>query len=260
MDTSGTQRIETKDVETSIIARICEDFNLTPVLARAYYRQMAQYFAEFGEVPQKPGEICYLAVSAEEVPGKALKDCHKVEVRLELAVTEDAELLGEDGLAALRRRRISRLTRQARVQGALLTVEDLAYLTTSSVATVKRDLTELRSAGESVPTRGQIRDMGPRISHKAEAVKLYLWGFQFTEIERRISHSEGAISRYIQDFKQVAALHVRGATVPEIQAATTRSARLIAEYIGLYERAKKEFPAAPRLQELLDPKRAEKMT
>ena len=39
----------------------------------------------------------------------------------------------------------------------------------------------------------------------------------------------------------------------EIRAATSRSAALIAEYVAIYERARREFPAAPRLMELLGP-------
>jgi Protein of unknown function (DUF1670). len=144
------------------------------------------------------------------------------------------------------------------VQGGLLTVEDLAFLTCSSPATVKRDLAEIRRRGEAVPTRGQIRDIGPTVSHKTTVVKLYLWGLQFTEIESRTHHSEASIRRYLADFRQVAALHARGATIPEIRAATSRSASLIAEYIGIYERARREFPAAPRLRELLEPARAKK--
>jgi hypothetical protein len=70
-------------------------------------------------------------------------------------------------------------------------------------------------------------------------------------------HSEGSIRRYLADFRQIAALHARGAKVPEIRAATGRSASLIAEYIGIYERARREFPAAPRLYELLNVKRGE---
>ena len=72
----------------------------------------------------------------------------------------------------------------------MLTVEDLAYLTCSSTATVKRDLAACRGDGVAVPTRGQIRDIGPGVSHKAQIVQLYLWGLQFTEIERRTRHSE----------------------------------------------------------------------
>jgi len=134
---------------------------------------------------------------------------------------------------------------------ALLTVEDLAYLTCSSPATVKRDLAWLRAHGQAVSTRGQLRDIGPGVSHKAAVVQLWLWGLQFTDIQQRTSHSEAAIGRYLADFRQIAALHARGATVPEIRAVTGRSAALLAEDVGLYERARREFPAAPRLTDLL---------
>jgi hypothetical protein len=87
-------------------------------------------------------------------------------------------------------------------------------------------------------------------------IQLYLWGLQFTDIESRTHHSEGSIRRYLADFRQIAALYARGAKLAEIRAATGRSAALIAEYIALYERARREFPAAPRLYDLLDVERA----
>jgi Protein of unknown function (DUF1670) len=255
MDSYGTARLAAKDAESAIVARICEDFNLTPVLARAHYQQMAHYFAEYGQVPARPGELCYLAVAAEEPAGKPIAVCRKLQVRLELAALEDVDVLRGKGLAAMRRGRLARLARQARVQGALLTVEDLAWLTCSSPATIKRDLAWLRRHGQSAPTRGQVRDIGPGLSHKATVVQLWLWGLQFTQIERRSGHGEDAIRRYLADFRQIAALHARGATVPEIRAATGRSASLIAEYVGLFERARREFPAAPRLHDLLGSQR-----
>jgi hypothetical protein len=252
MDLYGTGRLAAKDAESAIVARIQEDFNLTPVLAKAHYEQMARYFSEHGQLPTKPGELCYLAVAAEEPAGKPIATCRKVQIRLELTAPEDLEAVRTKGLWAMRQARLSRLARQARVQGALLTIEDLAFLTCSSPATVKRDVAGIRRQGGTVPTRGQIRDIGPTISHKAKVVQLWLWGLQFTEIEQRTGHSEGSISRYLADFRQITALHARGASVPEIRAATSRSAALINEYIGLYERARREFPAAPRLHELLE--------
>ena len=252
MDAYGTARLAAKDAESAIVARICEDFNLTPVLARAHYEQMARYFAEYGHVALRPGELCYLAVAATEPPGKPILACRKVQIALELATPEDQAVLRDRGLAALRQHRLARLARQAQVQGGLLTVEDLAFLTTSSTATVKRDLAACRREGVAVPTRGQLRDIGPGVSHKAQVVQLYLWGLQFTEIERRTRHSEDSIRRYLADFRQIAALYARGASIPEIRAATGRSAKVIAEYIGIYERARREFPAAPRLYDLLD--------
>jgi hypothetical protein len=157
------------------------------VLARAHYEQMARYFADYGQVPARPGGLCYLAVAAEEPPGKPIAACRKLQVRLELAAPEDVGVLQAKGLAAMRQ---GRLARQARVQGPLLTAEDLAYLTCSSPATIKCDLAWLRRHGQTVATRGQLRDIGPGLSHKAAVVQLWLWGLQFTQIEQRTAHSE----------------------------------------------------------------------
>src|SRR5918994_171676 len=138
MDAYGTSRLAAKDAESAIVARICEDFTLTPVLARAHYEQMARYFGDYGHMALRPGELCYLALAASEPPGKPIIACRKVQVALELASTEDRDMLRDKGLAAMRQGRLARLARQAQVQGGLLTVEDLAYLTCSSTATVKR--------------------------------------------------------------------------------------------------------------------------
>jgi hypothetical protein len=46
MDAYGTVRLVAEDAESAIVARIQDDFNLTPVLAKAHYEQMARYFAE----------------------------------------------------------------------------------------------------------------------------------------------------------------------------------------------------------------------
>ncbi|MGH2603545.1 MAG: DUF1670 domain-containing protein [Dehalococcoidia bacterium] len=257
-DAYGTARLAAKDAESAIVTRICEDFNLTPVLARAHYEQMARYFADYGHMALRPGELCYLAVASAEPPGKPIIACRKVQVALELATPEDQEVLRSHGLAAMRQHRLARMARQAQVQGGLLTVEDLAYLTCSSTATVKRDLAECRADGVAVPTRGQIRDIGPGVSHKSTVVQQYLWGMQFTDIQARTRHSEASIRRYLGDFRQIAALYARGASIPEIRAASGRSARVIGEYIAIYERARREFPAAPRLHDLLDPVRAKK--
>jgi hypothetical protein len=155
MDAYGTARLAAKDAESAIVPRIGEDFNLTPVLARAHYEQMARYFAEYGHMALRPGELCYLAVASEEPPGKPIIACRKVQVAPELAAPEDQQTLGHKGLAEMRQGRLARLARQAQLQGGLLTVEDLAYLTCSSTATVKRDLAQWRSDGVAVPTRGR---------------------------------------------------------------------------------------------------------
>ncbi|EQD59741.1 protein containing DUF1670, partial [mine drainage metagenome] len=162
------------------------------------------YFADYGHLPTLPGELCYLAVDANEPPGKPIEKCRKILIRLDLTSREDQELLRAKGLAAMRQGRLARLARQAHVQGGLVTVEDLAYLTCSSTATVKRDLATLRVENVAVPTRGQIKDISPGLSHKAKVIQLYLFGLQFTDIEIRTRHSEGSIRRYLADFRQIA--------------------------------------------------------
>ncbi|MHC1567972.1 MAG: DUF1670 domain-containing protein, partial [Candidatus Syntropharchaeia archaeon] len=61
------------------------------------------------------------------------------------------------GLAALRQARLARVTHEAWDQGVSLTQEDIA---------AKR--------GVIVPTRGQQKDIGPGVSHKVEAVRLFM--------------------------------------------------------------------------------------
>jgi hypothetical protein len=55
MDRYGTARPAAKDVDSAIVVRICEDFNMTAVLARAHYEQMAYYFSDYGPVELRPG-------------------------------------------------------------------------------------------------------------------------------------------------------------------------------------------------------------
>jgi Protein of unknown function (DUF1670) len=62
----------------------------------------------------RPGELCYLAVAAEEPPGKPIIACRKVQVSLELAAPEDQEMLRTKGLGPMRQGRLARLARQAR--------------------------------------------------------------------------------------------------------------------------------------------------
>ena len=70
MDAYRTARLAAKDAESAIVARICEEFKLTPVLARAHDEQMARYFADYGQV----------AVPSVEPAGKPIVAWRKVQV------------------------------------------------------------------------------------------------------------------------------------------------------------------------------------
>jgi hypothetical protein len=253
----GASRLRNKTAREAIIHSIGRDFNLTPLIARAYFSQIATYFHEHADVSLSSGQVCYEAVSAQEPAGKHIALASRVSVRLTLFDPQvDFTVLAEGGLAGLRQHRILRMTREAIDQSALLSYEDLAMLLTTSPATVRRDARTLRRAGKVVMTRGWKHDMGPGTSHKAQIIDLYLKGFQFTDIELKTNHSETSVRRYLRDFVQVATLHRQNFSIAQIRQITSFSERLIREYLELYDHYAGEKNA--RLALLVEPASPEK--
>jgi len=232
----GIKRIESKTAKDAIIQKLANDFNLTPIIAEAFYQQFDQYYREHANIKLAGGEIAYQAVSSDEPAGKHLRLTKKITVTLKLIdFNSDFEVLANYGLAGLRRHRITRLTKQTYDQGALLSYEDLAMILTASPATVKRDVYYLRKQGMFIMTRGAKKDMGPGLSHKTIIIDLYLKGYTFTDIERQTNHSETSVKRYLADFAQVAALCQQNFSRNQIRMISQKSDRLIREYIQLYQ-------------------------
>jgi len=252
--TYGIKRLESKHARNAIVQKLATDFNLTPIIAEAFYQQIALYFEEHANVSLSSGEIAYEAVAAEEPAGKHIRLTRKVTVRLRLYdFNSDLEVLAEYGLAGLRRHRLARITRQAYDQGALLSYEDLAMLLTTSPATVKRDVYHLRHQGMFIMTRGTKHDMGPGLSHKTVIIDLYFKNYTFSDIEQKTNHSESSVKRYLADFIQVATLYQQGFSHNQIRVVAKKSDRLVREYIHLYQTY--EAQNNQRLIELLTPDR-----
>jgi hypothetical protein len=248
--TYGVKRLESKTARSAIIQKIATDFNLMPIIAEAYYKQISSYFHEHANVELTSGQICYEAVAADEPAGKHIALTRKVSCRLTLNdVNVDFQILVNYGLAGLRRHRILRLTREAYDQGALLSYEDLAILLTTSPATVRRDTRHLRNDGKFVMTRGVKHDMGPGISHKTQIIELYLKGYQFTDIEQKTNHSEKSVLRYLRDFTQVVTLHEQGFPPAQIRMITKLSDRIIREYLQLLS----DYQDNDRIAQLVNP-------
>ncbi|MBU1878480.1 MAG: DUF1670 domain-containing protein, partial [Chloroflexi bacterium] len=208
MEQSAIARLMAKSPEEAIIDQICRDFNLAPFMARTYFEQMQRYFERYLHLERDVGQMTFLALSATNPPGRAVAECERLAITLTLDQADDLVAL-EQGLAALRRSKIQRLTGEAQDQGALLTQEDLARLLCTSRSTIKRDIAHLRAAGTAVPTRGQVKDIGRGVSHKTQIVGDWLAGYTFSQIKRRRWHTVGSIARYCSDFQRVVRLHVR---------------------------------------------------
>ena len=100
----GINRLESKTARAAIIQKIASDFNLMPIIAEAYYKQISFYFAEHAEIKLTSGQICYEAVAADEPAGKHIALAKKVSCQLPLNdVHADLEVLAGYGLAGLRR-------------------------------------------------------------------------------------------------------------------------------------------------------------
>lgn len=251
----GILRLKSKDARNAIIQKLAGDFNLTPIIAEAYFQQFSLYFEEHANVSLSTGEIAYEAVAAGEPAGKHIRLTRKVTVRLKLIdFSSDLEALANYGLAGLRRHRLARITRESYDQNALLSYEDLAMILTTSPSTVRRDVQHLRRQGQFIMTRGTKHDMGPGLSHKTIILDLYFNGYTFSEIELKTNHSETSVKRYLADFIQIATLYQQRFSHNQIRLIAKKSDRIVREYIQLYQTYQKQDNQ--RLTELLTPQNA----
>jgi len=148
--------------------------------------------------------MVWTAIDIAEPPGKPLKQCQlKRIVITHINPSEDAEVRKLYGPSAKRRQQILRMSQEAKDQGALLTQEDLAIILDTDVRTVRRDIQQLRKQNIFVPTRGQQKDIGPGVTHRVQAITLFLAEKEPLEIAQSIKHSLTAVERYIDTFCRV---------------------------------------------------------
>jgi uncharacterized protein YerC len=218
---------------------------------RSLVNLMWDYLNEtFGEKLHE-GQITFHAASSSEPPGKKVSEIKTVPVHLTFHDRTDMEVLYKEGVAGLRKHKILRMAHEALEQGGLLTQEDLAVLLCSSRRTIRRDMKELKDRGIDVPTRGTLQDIGPGVTHKSRVVKMWLEGYEYTDIERKTGHSGVSVQRYLSGFSKVIRFHSKGYSVPEIRELTDMSERLVKDYLDLYETCKDLPESQTRLQQIL---------
>jgi hypothetical protein len=186
-----------------------------------------------------PFETLVLAVSKDERfdYGKRLERCQLVPVRVRLVTPEELQALAEGTpLAQLRPQMAARILHEAYAQGGVLAYHTLGLLCgLRSVAATGRVLEAYRSAhpGEVLPHSGTIFDLGPTLTHKAQAVLLQRQGLLEQEIARRINHHPGAVARYLNDHARVQALWEEGKDAEMIAFLTGISPSVVQQYIAL---------------------------
>jgi DNA-binding CsgD family transcriptional regulator len=199
------------------------------------------------------GQLKYSCVSADEGAGKPLSACRMTTVMLTLIDAEDRHELPPSGkLASVhrRQRKIMRLTDEAREQGGLLTQEDLAAILDTDVRTVRRDIRDLDQAGVTVATRGQQKDIGPGVSHRGAAIRLWLEGKEPVEIARQIKHSIKAVENYLEKFKRVAYLRRRNFDDYQIALTVGMSVSAVKTYVQIYTDSASRTFLKSRMEEM----------
>jgi biotin operon repressor len=245
-----------KTPEQVFINSLRQEFELSPAESSGVLELAKRCL--FGEVPQTLGKMRYLCASLKAKHGRPLSEQEMVRVELTLdGGVEDLDVLRTQGTRALRQLKIMRLTEEAYHQEGLLTQEDLGRLLQVSSRTIRSDIADLVSDGNTVHTRGYDHDIGRSVSHKTRIVALYLGGLTYDEIIRRTRHSAHAIKRYVCSFGRLLLLLSRNVTsVSELSRLLNQSERLTQEYLALFERHKPGEQWPPVYVELLEQLRA----
>ncbi len=200
-------RLDLKTIEGMFTNLITDGTNCSPFESEIIVEKAKEVFAigdhAEGNILQ-PGQMIWTALDMNEPPGKPLKSCNLRRIILtHIKPKEDTEVRRLYNRSAKRQQQINRMAVEAQDQQALLTQEDLAEILDTDVRTIRRDIQHLREQGISVPTRGQQKDIGPGVTHRVQAITLFLEEKEPLEIARAIKHSLTAVERYIDTFCRV---------------------------------------------------------
>lgn len=235
MNSRIAERLHHKTSLHAIQVELQSGYDLSPVEAQVLARRVQQLVDEQAGFARQSGQITYQAIAIDEPPGKPLKDCRKVCVHLTVLDDEDSGVWADEGSLALRRLRVHRLVYEATLQGGALSQEDVACILGISVKSVKRIFAYFRQQGESLPSRGEIQDMGRGVSHKIPIIRRYVEDLSFSHISRELgNHGIASMARYLNHFALVMILEDRGLTPQQMQSVIGISENLIGQYRDLY--------------------------
>jgi hypothetical protein len=193
----------------------------------------------------KPGQILWNAVHKD-----TRADSHNrkfVPVVLTIVADEDiSNLENKKAISENRQRIIARITQEAYVQGALLSMRDIALL----LATDDSSITRIRQKYElknscSLPQTGTLHDMGSCITHKYQIVFKYVVEKKDPIIiAKETNHTLRAVDHYLKDFNRVKLLYQDSKPPQYIKAATALPIHVIKQYVDIINQYVKERNAS----------------
>lgn len=229
------ERLTEKTPLHTIQVELQAGYNLSPIEAQVLARRVQQLVEEQLGTSRAPGQITYQAIAVGEPPGKPLHQCRKVPVHLTVIGAQDAAVWASEGPHVLRRARVQRLVYEALAQEGALSQEDVACILGISRKTVQRVFGDFRKEGVSLPSRGEIQDMGRGVSHKIPVIRKYVQDVSLSRISKALNkHGIDSMVRYLHHFALVMILDERGLSPAQMQSVIGISPKLIEEYRTLY--------------------------
>jgi hypothetical protein len=179
-------RIKGKALKTILMDRFINNYGYDKgtVTANAIVNDILalieQYYRYTDNSFLKPGQMVWHAVPINEYPqqAKSISQTRLKPVVLDIISEDDIEDMKKPlHHRELRLKKVERWTHQAYDQGALLTQLDLAVLFGVNENTVREYVTEYYSIYQkTLPTRGNIQDIGGGQTHKKDIITMYLRG------------------------------------------------------------------------------------
>ncbi len=250
-------RLNCKTLDDRFRVEISQGLNCSSFEAEAVLQVVKEVYFPFLDeaAPQvPPGKISLVAVGADEPAGKSVRDCQKKAVCLTLHRGAQDDRLLMNSPATFRQTKIPDLCQQALSQGALLTVEDLAFrVFFVSTRTISRDLAQLRKADPQIviPLRSTLHDIGPVLTHRTEIVRLALEGKTTSQICNIMRHSPEAVANYLSTFTRVAQLKKKQMQPGQIAFLLRRGVSLVRRYVELLLECECDKNMAYHLEELM---------
>jgi hypothetical protein len=241
------ERQELKNLYQQLFIELKEEYGLSPIEAKALIKKVQEFIEIMIKNERNKDQITRTVVSIGEPAGKKISDCRMVQVNLTMQFWGEDKIAKSKGLKYLKSLKVHQLTWECYQQGGLLSHEDLQNILGISCSTIKRIVKTYRQQGITIPTRGQIEDIGPGITHKERIIELLIKGYLYSEVMILTAHSEASIENYEKKFVRIAYLSREGKSDLKIRVITGYSEALIKSFKELYKKYSIAYPKAVKI-------------
>jgi hypothetical protein len=183
---------------------------------------------------RKHGEIVYYAVDEKTATGTQLIHSDFLPIKITVFAEDDKQPASPYETNTRKWNKACRYSIQAKQQNANLSQYDLAFLLGVSLSVIK-NLTK-KNNQKILPTRGNIHDIGPGVSHAEKIISLYLQGYTETEIKLKTGHAYESIEDYLRNFTKVVGLTDLGLNLHQIRMTAKITYNLAKKFYEIYKK------------------------